>query len=58
MYFSFASLMETPKQLQLKYSNKPEYIPERSSMENVIVISEMLVTLKTAENRVLHRQLQ
>lgn len=53
MYFSLASLMETPEWLQLKYSNKAEYIPERSSMENVI--SEILVKLETAENRVLHR---
>lgn len=55
MYFSLALLTETPEQLQLKYSNKVEYIPERSSKENVIVISEILMNLKTAENRVLYR---
>ena len=55
MYFSLASLMETPEQLQLKYYSKAEYIPERSSMVIVIVISEILVKLKTAGNRFLYR---
>jgi len=55
MYLSLASLVETPEQLKLIYSNKAGHIPEKSNMENVIVISEILVTLKTAENRVLYR---
>lgn len=37
--------METPELLQLKYSTKAEYKPERYSMENISVISEILVKL-------------